>query len=249
MKAQGRSPSVFSLLSPSVEIRWWDDEFRVLKQGDETISPSLWNAIPKGPILLTINTRTPRKLRWPTSALHMPNDTPNFKPYSEFLNLTPNSKISLRILEPHSKFQKHHSEFKDITPNSWTSLQILEPHSEFKNITPNSKNLIPNSKNLTPNSKTSLRIQKSHSEFKSLTPNSWTSLRIPKSHSEFLNLTPNSKISLRIQKHHSEFKKTHFEFKSALRIFEPHVHWGKSVVFYHFHSDRFSKPLPPINKL
>ena len=112
-------------------------------------------------------------LRWPTSALRMPNDTPNSKLYSEFLNLTPNSKTSLRI-------QKHHSEFTKLTPNSKTSLRIQKSHSEFLN--------------LTPNSKTSLRIpkhhsefKKTHSEFKNLTPNSKTSLRIRKTHSEFLN--------------------------------------------------------------
>ena len=111
-------------------------------------------------------------LRWSTSALRMPKDTPNSKPYSEFLNLTPNSKTSLRNLEPHSKFQnltsnsktslriqknllrikKPHSEFKNLTPNSWTSLQIPKSHSECKSITPNSKNL-------TPNSWTSLRLR------------------------------------------------------------------------------------------
>ena len=56
-------------------------------------------------------------LRWPTSALRMPNDTPNSKPYSEFLNLTPNSKTSLRIQKPHSEFTKTHSEFKNLTLN------------------------------------------------------------------------------------------------------------------------------------
>ena len=38
-------------------------------------------------------------LRWPTSALRIPNDTPNSKPHSEFFNFTPNSKTSLRILK------------------------------------------------------------------------------------------------------------------------------------------------------
>ena len=71
-------------------------------------------------------------LRWPTSALRIPNDTPNSKPYSEFLNLTPNSWTSLRI-------QKSHSEFKKLTPNSKSSLRIQKAHSEFKNLTPNSK--------------------------------------------------------------------------------------------------------------
>ena len=70
-------------------------------------------------------------VRWPTSALRIPNDTPNSKPYSEFLNLTPNSKSSLRI-------QKSHSEFKNLTPNSKSSLRIQKAHSEFKNLTPKS---------------------------------------------------------------------------------------------------------------
>ena len=43
-------------------------------------------------------------VRWPTSVLRIPNDTPNSRPHSEFQNLTPNSKSSLRILKPHSKF-------------------------------------------------------------------------------------------------------------------------------------------------
>ena len=99
-----------------------------------------------------------RAIRWPTSALRMRNDTPNSKLHSEFLNLTLNSKTSLRILEPHSKFQ-------NLTPNSKTSLQIK--------------------KKLTLNSKTSLQIQKSHSEFFNLNPNSKISLQIQKHHSEF----------------------------------------------------------------
>ena len=40
------------------------------------------------------------------------------------LNLTPNSKTSLRIPKPHS-------EFLNLTPNSKTSLRIPKPHSEF----------------------------------------------------------------------------------------------------------------------
>ena len=75
------------------------------------------------------------------------------EPHSEFLNLTPNSKTSLRI-------QKHHSEFKKLTRNSKTSLQIQKSHSEFLN--------------LTPHSKISLRIQKHDSELKK------NSLRIQK---------------------------------------------------------------------
>ena len=89
-------------------------------------------------------------LRWPTSALWMPNDTPNSKLHSEFSNLKPNSKTSHRILEPYSKF-------KNLTPNSKTSLQIRKPHSEFKNRTLNSW--------------TSLQIPKSYFEFKNITPN------------------------------------------------------------------------------
>ena len=91
-------------------------------------------------------------LRWPTSALRMPKDTPNSKLYSEFLNLTPNSKTSLRIHKNSLRIQKPHSEYKNLTSNSWTSLQIPKPHSEFKNTTPNSKNS---------NSKTSLRNHRS----------------------------------------------------------------------------------------
>ena len=162
-------------------------------------------------------------IRWHTSALRMPNDTPNFKPYLEFLNLTPNSWTSLRILEPHS-------EFLNLTPNSWTSLRIQKHHSEFKTTHSEFKNLTLNSKiwlrilephskfqNLTPNSKTSLRIKKNslripkpHFEFKKCTSNLKThsefknSLRIQKSHSKFLNLTPNSKISLQILQPHSD---------------------------------------------
>ena len=90
-------------------------------------------------------------VRWPTSALRIPNDTPNSKPHSEFQNLTPNSKTSLRI-------PKSHSEFQNLTPNSKSSLRIPKSHSEFQN--------------LTPNSKSSLRILKTHSEFLNLTPNS-----------------------------------------------------------------------------
>ena len=99
-------------------------------------------------------------LRWPTSALWMPNDTPNSKLHSEFSNLKPNSKTSHRILEPYSKF-------KNLTPNSKIALRIPELHSKFQN--------------LTSNSKTSLRIKKTHSELKN-------SIRIRKAHSEFLNL-------------------------------------------------------------
>ena len=90
-------------------------------------------------------------LRWPTSALRMPNDTPNSKLYSEFLNLTPNSKTSLRI-------QKHHSEFTKLTPNSKTSLRIQKSHSEFLNLTPNSEISLRIQK-------ISLRILEPHSEF------------------------------------------------------------------------------------
>ena len=89
--------------------------------------------------------------------------TPNSKRLP-ILNLTPNSKTSLRI-------PKSHSEFQNLTPNSKTSLRIPKSHSEFQNLTPNSKIL--------------LRIPKPHSEFQKLTPNSKTSLRIPKAHSEF----------------------------------------------------------------
>ena len=103
-------------------------------------------------------------VRWPTSALRIPNDTPNPKPHSEFLNLTPNCKNSLRILKTHSKFLK-------LTPNSKNSLRILKTHSKFLKLTRNSKN--------------SLRILKTHSKFLKLTPNSKNSLRILKPHSEF----------------------------------------------------------------
>ena len=137
-------------------------------------------------------------IRWHTSALRMPNDTPNFKPYLEFLNLTPNSWTSLRILEPHSEFKNITQNSKQLTPNSKTSLWIQKSDSEFLN--------------LTPNSKTSLRIQKhhfelkkTHSEFQNLTLNSKSVLRIwkltlnLKTHSELKNLTPNSSTSLRLR--------------------------------------------------
>ena len=83
-------------------------------------------------------------IRWPNSALRIPNYTPNSKPHSDFLNLTPNSKNSLRI-------QKTHSELKKLTPNSKNSLRIKNTHSEFKK--------------LTPNSKSPLRILKTHSDY------------------------------------------------------------------------------------
>ena len=109
-------------------------------------------------------------VRWPTSALRMPNDSPNSKPYSEFLNLTPNSKTSLQI-QTSLRIHKTHSEFKNLTPNSKISLRILEPHSKFQKLTPNSKTPLRIQKNW-------LRIQKPHSEFKNITPNSKNSLRI-----------------------------------------------------------------------
>ena len=127
-------------------------------------------------------------IRWHTSALRMPNDTPNFKPYLEFLNLTPNSWTSLRIQKHHSEFKTTHSEFKNLTLNSKIWLRILEPHSKFQNLTPNSKTSLRIKKN-------SLRIPKPHFEFNKCTSNLKThsefknSLRIKKSHSKFFNLT------------------------------------------------------------
>ena len=102
---------------------------------------------------------------WPTSALWMPNDIPNSKPYSEFLNRTPNSWTSLWIQKHNSEFKTTyseykttHSKFKNLTLNSKISLQILKPHSKFQTVTPNSKKTHSEFQNLTPNSKTSLSI-------------------------------------------------------------------------------------------
>ena len=78
-------------------------------------------------------------LRWSTRALRMPKDTPNSKPYSEFLNLTPKSWTSLQIPKPHFEFKNITPNSKKLTPNSKISLRILEPHSKFQNLTPNSK--------------------------------------------------------------------------------------------------------------
>ena len=73
--------------------------------------------------------RPESSLRWPTSALRIPNYTLNSEPHSDFLNLTPNSKNSLRILEPHSDFKK-------LTPKS-KSLPTSSPGTEpsFSNCT------------------------------------------------------------------------------------------------------------------
>lgn len=63
-----------------------------------------------------VRSSTNSNLRWPTSALRIPNYTPNSKPRSKLKNLTPNSKKSLQVLKG--------------PPNTKKSFQILKSHSE-----------------------------------------------------------------------------------------------------------------------